>query len=124
MEVVRLSEAKPYEAPGHFDMRGLRLQGHEASSAQRFWLGLSHFLPGGGAEMGATPVEKVYVVLSGEVTVATETEMVTLGPLDSCWLAPNEARSIENRTNLPAAMLVVMPYPPEGRAQDAVGGPR
>ena len=34
---------------------------------------------------------------------------------DSCYLAPNEARSIENRTNRPASMLVVMPYPPGGR---------
>jgi mannose-6-phosphate isomerase-like protein (cupin superfamily) len=115
MEVVRLSEAKPYQAPGHFDMRGLRLQGHEASGAESFWVGLSHFLPGGGAGLDATPVEKVYVVLAGEVTVATETEIATLGPFDSCRLAPNESRSIENRTNLPATMLVVMPYPPGGR---------
>jgi quercetin dioxygenase-like cupin family protein len=115
MEVVRLSDAKPYQAPGHFDMRGLRIQGHEASSAESFWVGLSHFLPGGGVEMGATPVEKVYIVLDGEVTVTTEVGTATLEPLDSCWLAPDEARSIENRTNRPATMLVVMPYPPGGR---------
>jgi quercetin dioxygenase-like cupin family protein len=111
MEVVRLSEAKPYESPGHFDMRGLRLQGHEASGAESFWVGLSYFLPGGGVEMGATPVEKVYVVLEGEVTVITDGGTATLGRLDSCRLAPDEARAIENRGNLPASMLVVMPYP-------------
>ncbi|HZD72100.1 MAG TPA: cupin domain-containing protein [Actinomycetes bacterium] len=111
MEVVRLSEAKPYQAPGHFDMRGLRLQGHEASGAESFWVGLSHFLPGGGVEMGATPVEKVYVVVDGEVTVITEAGAATLGPLDSCRLAPNEARAIENRGNRPASMLVIMAYP-------------
>jgi len=111
MEVVHLSEAKPYQAPGHFDMRGLRLQGHEASGAESFWVGLSYFLPGGGVEMGATEVEKVYVVLDGEVTIITETGAATLGPLDSCRLAPNEARAIENRTNRPASMLVVMAYP-------------
>ena len=72
MEVVRLSEAKPYESPGHFDMRGLRLQGHEASGAESFWVGLSNFLPGGGAEMDGTPIEKVYVVVEGEVTIVTE----------------------------------------------------
>ncbi len=115
MQVVRLSEARPYQAPGHFDMRGLRLQGHEASGVESFWVGLSHFLPGGGVEMDATPVEKVYVVLDGEVTVTTEAGTATLGPLDSCWLAPNEARSISNRTNRPASMLVVMPYGQGGR---------
>jgi quercetin dioxygenase-like cupin family protein len=115
MEVMRLGEAQPYEAPKHFDMRGLRLQGFDASGAENFWVGLSHFLPGGGAEMDATPLEKVYVVLKGEVTVTTEAGDVTLGPLDSCRLAPGEARSILNRTNHPASMLVVMPYPEGAR---------
>jgi quercetin dioxygenase-like cupin family protein len=111
MEVMRLGGAQPYEAPKHFDMRGLRLQGFDASGAENFWVGLSHFLPGGGAEMDATPLEKVYVVVEGEVTVTTEEGDIALGPLDSCRLAPGEARSILNRTNRPASMLVVMPYP-------------
>ena len=31
MKVNRISEVKPYEAKKHFDMKGLRLQGFEAS---------------------------------------------------------------------------------------------
>lgn len=112
MQVTRLGEAKSYEAPKHFDCTALRLQGWEASDAQNFSVGLSHFLPGGGCELDATPLEKVYVVTEGEVTVITETGEATLGPYDSIYLAPNEARSIENRTNRPASMIVVMPYPP------------
>jgi uncharacterized cupin superfamily protein len=115
MEVVRLQDAKPYEAPKHFDVRSLRLQGFDASGAEKFWVGLSHYLPGGGAEHDATPIEKVYVVLEGEVTVITDAGETTLGPLDSCRLAPNEARAVENRTNQPASMLVVMPYPDGAR---------
>jgi quercetin dioxygenase-like cupin family protein len=117
MEVSRLDDARAYEAPKHFDMRGLRLQGFGASSAESFWVGLSHFLPGGGAEMDSTPIEKVYVVVDddGEVTVTTEDGDITLGPLDSSRLAPGEARSIVNRTNRPASMLVVMPYPDGAR---------
>ena len=115
MQVVRLHDARPYEAPKHFGMRSLRLQGFDASDVQQFWVGLSHFLPGGGAERDATPLEKVYVVLDGEVTVVTDDGETTLAPLDSCRLAPNEARSIENRTNQPASMLVVMPYPDGSR---------
>lgn len=114
MKVTRLGEAKPYVAPKHFDMRSLRLQGFDASDAKNFWVGLSHFLPGGGAEQDATPLEKAYVVISGEVTVVTDSGEVSLGPLDSCYLAPNEARSIVNRANTPASMIVVMPYPPKG----------
>jgi len=112
MEVTRLSDAKQYEAPKHFDMVGLRLQGFDASGAENFWVGLSHFLPGGGAEHDATPIEKVYVVVEGEVTVVTDDGETTLQRFDSCRLAPGEARSIVNRTNSPASMLVAMPYPP------------
>jgi len=115
MHVTRIETARPYEAPKHFDMRSLRLQGFDASPTDGFWVGLSHFLPGGGAESDATPLEKVYVVLDGEVTVVTDDGEHELGPLDSCHIAAGERRSIENRTNRPATMIVVMPYPDGGR---------
>lgn len=111
MEVTRIADAPPYEAPGHFDMRGLRLQGWDVSPSESFWVGLSNFLPGGGAAMEATPLEKVYVVIEGEVTVTTDDGSTTLARFDSCHLGAAEARAIENRTNLPALMLVAMPYP-------------
>ena len=98
MKVMKIGDAKPYPANKHFNMVPLRLQGWDATDAKNFWVGLSHFLPGGGAEMDATPLEKVYVVVSGEVTVITKA---------------GEARAVENRTNLTASMLVVMPYPPK-----------
>jgi quercetin dioxygenase-like cupin family protein len=115
MKVTRIGDAPPYEAPKHFDMRSLRLQGFEVSDSEGFWVGLSHFLPAGGAERDATPLEKVYVVLDGEVTVITDEGEETLARLDSCHLAPGETRAIENRTNEPASMIVVMPYPEGSR---------
>lgn len=115
MQVTRLADARAYQAPKHFDVRTLRLHGFDASDAESFWVGLTHFLPGGGAEMDATPLEKVYVVVDGEVTVTTDEGDVTLGPLDSCRLPPGQARAIVNRTNRPASMLVVMPYPDGAR---------
>ena len=111
MQITRIAAAKPYSAAKHFNMLGLRLQGLEASEAKQVWVGLSHFLPGGGAERDGSQAEKVYVVVSGEVTIVTDTGTHTLGPLDSCYLAPGENRAIENRTNLPASMLVVIPTP-------------
>jgi quercetin dioxygenase-like cupin family protein len=111
MKKMALTDAQPYVAPKHFDMRSLRLQGRDETGVQHFWVGLSHFLPAGGAEMDATPVEKVYVVVEGEVTVRTADEEIVLGPLDSVYIGPNEEREIVNRTNLPATMLVVINYP-------------
>lgn len=111
MIVNRIDQVKPYDAKKHFDMKGLRLQGFDASPAVNFWVGLSHFLPGGGAEMDGSPLEKVYVVVEGELTIVTEAGETTLKKLDSCWLAPGERRQVLNRTNMPASMLVIMPYP-------------
>ena len=47
MEVTRYDEAPSYEAPGHFDVYGLRLQGFEVSKTRNFWMSISHFLPSG-----------------------------------------------------------------------------
>ena len=114
MEVRRIGEAPRYQAPGHFDMAALRLQGREVGSAGDFWVGLSHFLPGGGAERSASALDRVYVVIEGEVAIAAEDgPESTLTRLDSCFVPAGETRTLLNRTNLPCSMLVVMPYPKE-----------
>ena len=48
-------------------------------------------------------------MLTGAVTVVTDDGETVLGPLDSCWLASGERRSIINRSTLPASMLVILP---------------
>lgn len=112
VQITRIAEARPYEAPGHHEMAALRLQGHAATSTRHNWVGLSHFLPGGGADESASPLERIYVVLTGQITVTSEGEEAVLGPLDSVCFAPGETRSVRNDTTLPATMLVLMPYPP------------
>lgn len=107
----RFSEAKPYDAPNHRGVVGLRLQGFEEGGPENQWVGLSQFLPGGGAGPDATPFEKVYVVLDGELTVIVDGEEKTLGRYDSCTIAPHETREIVNRRNDVCTLLVVVPYP-------------
>lgn len=109
MDVTRLAQAQRYDAPGHFEMRSLRLQGLEASDADFAWAGLSYFLPGGGAEMADGPVGKIYVVIEGSVTITLADGSTTrLERLDSCFIPAGEAREIRNDTNTVATMLVVM----------------
>ena len=126
MQVTRFADAKPYEAPKHHAMTGLRLQGWDVSDSQNFWVGMSQFLPVGGAEMDASPLEKVYLdasplekvylVLSGEVTIILENgEETVLGPKDSCFIGPDEGREIINRTNETVHMLVILNYPEGAR---------
>ena len=114
MEITRFEDARRYDAPKHYDMRGLRLQGFDASSSNFAWTGLSHFLPGGGAEMDTSPLEKIYVVLEGEVTIELgDGNRQVLKRLDSCFIPGGEARAISNGGNSVASMLVIMPYPEE-----------
>lgn len=112
MFIKRFEDAKPYEAPNHRGVLGLRLQGFEDEGPKNQWVGLSQFLPGGGAGPDSTPFEKVYVVLEGQMTVIAGGRETVLGPLDSCTIPPGEVREIENRTNHMCKMLVVIPYPP------------
>jgi len=109
MQVTRYNEARPYQAPEHYDMLCLRLQGKEATATDTIWIGLSHLLPGGHTSLKEAAVEKIYIVVAGEVTVETNNATVTLGVLDSCRLAPDEARALVNRTNAPASILLAMP---------------
>ena len=111
MHVTLIKDAKPYDAARHFGMTALRLQGLEASKTQKLTLGLSYFLPGGGAENGASPLERIYIVVDGEVTVTIDGKDTVLGPMDSCVIPPGESRAILNKSNKVATMLVVMPTP-------------
>ncbi len=108
MEVTRLADALPYEAPKHHGIAALRLHGGGQTNAERMLVGMSHFLPGGGADESASEAERVYVVLEGQITVTTEDGPVVLGPMDSCLLPPGETRSVHNATNRPASMLVIV----------------
>jgi mannose-6-phosphate isomerase-like protein (cupin superfamily) len=112
MLVKRFQDATAYEAPNHRGVVGLRLQGFEAGGPKNQWVAYSQFLPGGGAGPDATPFEKVYVVLEGEMTVIIGGVETSLVAMDSCTIAPNEVREIINRSNHVCKMLVVIPYPP------------
>ena len=115
MLVKKFEDAETYEAPNHFGVTGLRLQGFEDGGPTNQWVGLSQFLPGGGAGPDSTPFEKIYVVLEGEMTVIIDGVETVLSKYDSCTIPPNEVRKIENRSNLVCVMLVVIPYPPEAK---------
>lgn len=112
MKKIPLEQVKPYEARGHILTSALRLSGKDETGATKFWVGLSHFLPGGGVEYSGEDQtnEKVYIVLKGEVTIKSKTNEFVLRPMDTFYIAPHEGRSILNKTNEPASMLVIASY--------------
>ncbi len=113
MKITRLEDAVSY-APAKHDVtiHALYLQHKTLGSEAPYWIGCSYYLPGAKAEWDASPLHKIYLVLDGEITVATEDGEATLRPLDSVSLAPNERREVRNDTNRVATLLVIMPYGP------------
>ncbi|MBV7274326.1 cupin domain-containing protein [Clostridium thailandense] len=112
MKKVELKDVKAYLAPLHFDMRSMKLHGTEETGAKQFWMGMSYFLPGGGAEYAYedSPTEKIYFVLDGEITVKSKDETFVLKKNDSIFMGPNEGREMINETNTVATVLVVISY--------------
>ncbi len=112
MQVKRFADAKTYDAPNHRNYASFRLIGPD-EGAKAFVVGLSHFLPGGGAGPDASPTEKVYTILAGELTVIVDGKETVLKAHDSCFIGPNERREIINRGNEVVTMLVAMSAPPK-----------
>lgn len=112
MKITRLEDAAPYNAPGHFGMTPLRLHSADLSGGKHLTLGLSVFLPGGGAEFAKVPetadMNLIYYVTEGEMTVTTESETFVLRAGDSVEWVPGDGRGIKNETNKPACMLVIV----------------
>jgi quercetin dioxygenase-like cupin family protein len=108
VRITRHADAPAYVAPAHHDVATLRLQGHEAGPTERFWVGLSYYLPGGGADESLTAEETVYVVLDGTLVVRADGREEEVGPLDSVHLPKGTLRSVDNRSPRPATLLVII----------------
>ena len=113
MHVTRFNEAKTYQAPNHDNMTCYRLQGKEASPCEQMWMGMSVFEPGGQTGFDASNVEKIYLVVEGEVTVFCETadgmqSEAVLHPNDSCVFLIGEKRQLKNLSNSIAKVVLIM----------------
>lgn len=108
-KIVRREEATFYEAPGHYDMRPTRLHTPEDVNNGRMIMGLSHFLPGGGCELGSNPMESIYYVIDGEIDLETEDKCkTTLRKGDSFHCGPGTKKGLQNNGSFPSQMLVCL----------------
>ena len=111
MLVKRFNENKPYDAPNHRGYSSLRVFGADAGGPSGFVLGISHFLPGGGAGPDASPTEKTYTVIAGELTVIVGGKETVLKQYDTCFIGANEEREIINRGNAVVTIVVAVAPP-------------
>lgn len=108
MRITRHVTAPGYLALAHHGVATTRLQGQEAGPTERFWVGLSYYLPGGGADESPASEETVYVVLDGALVITADGREEELGPLDSAHLPKGTMRRVDNRSARTATLLVII----------------
>lgn len=108
MIVVKAEQGTIYEAPNHFNMRGLRKFG-PPEGARNLTLSISEFLPDGGAVMSSSDKERIYYVLRGSITVGDEqgNEHV-LTENDTIYISPGEKRKMAVNGIVAARVLVIV----------------
>jgi quercetin dioxygenase-like cupin family protein len=107
MKLVKVGEGTPYSAPHHFNYWAInKIIPNDVS--KRIQIGVSHFLPQGGAEMSSSQLERVYFCIDGKVTVKGKAEEYQLEAGDMIYIGPNEERSFQVSNTKPATILVIM----------------
>ena len=108
MKLIKKGEGEHHEVTRHFDQWGLSKVSAK-DGAKRLNVALSHFLPQGGAEMYASPTERIYFGISGSLMVkGAQGDEYLVEPGDVLYIPPGEERSIEAVGTDPASMLVII----------------
>lgn len=104
---VKKGEGMPYEAPQHRGVYGvLKLTKKQTKGAA---VNYSYFLPNGVAEMSSAPVNRIYMVIKGSITVTgkkgSAAHAVERG--DLLYIAAGEEREITVNKGQAAEVLVL-----------------
>ncbi|MEW6669816.1 MAG: cupin domain-containing protein [Thermodesulfobacteriota bacterium] len=110
MKLVKKNQGQsPKAAKRHFMQSGVTKVSDEDGTTKRLHVSVSHFLPGGGSEIYASPTERIYFGMSGTLLVKGKAgDEYLLEEGDVLYLPPGEERSISTVGNSPATMLVVI----------------
>ena len=115
-KVTYANEAVKYEAPGHFECLTTRLHNPADVNGGTIVNGLSHFLPGGGANVAPANFEMIYSIISGEMPgeMYDDNDQATQYVLhagDSVHFGKGTKRGCKNTGIETAQMLTIMIKP-------------
>lgn len=115
-KVTRANEAEDYEAPGHYEVRTTRLHNPNDVNEGTIVHGLSHFFPGGGANVAPANFEMIYYVIEGKMSVELfddndVSSTFVLNPGDSVHFGKGTKRGCKNTGVTNAQMMTIMIKP-------------
>jgi len=105
----RFGDAAAFQPEGHSGVFPLRLTG--TSADESISVVLSSYEPGAHADLSPVPVDTVYTVYTGQLTITIDDEQIELSHLDSLFLAAGCVREVDNLTADTASMFVIRPNP-------------
>jgi quercetin dioxygenase-like cupin family protein len=107
MKLIKHGQGVQYEAPGHFNCYAMNKLG-VGQDTKRLAIGMSHFLPGGGAQMSSSAKERAYYVLSGTLKITGKNEEYEINPGDLIYIGAGEERAFQAMGTEPATILVII----------------
>jgi quercetin dioxygenase-like cupin family protein len=110
-KITRINESYVYEAPGHFGCLTTRLHDPQDVNEGGLIMGLTHFLPGGGTDLGNNMMESIYYIIEGEMTLTTDDGDTVLRAGDSFHCGPGTNKCVKNTGTTSAQMLVALTAP-------------
>ena len=113
---VEGSTVYAYSAAGHYECVPPRLHDVDGGGANdieggKIIMGITYFVPGGSTDFAANPLESIYYILTGEMTLKTEDGETVLHAGDSFHCVGGVAKSVTNTGTEVCQMLVVLQPP-------------
>lgn len=105
-----------YSAVGHYECVPTRLFDIDGAGANdieggKIIMGITYFVPGGSTEFTSNPMESIYYILTGEMTLKTEDCETVLHAGDSFHCVGGVTKSVTNTGTEVCQMLVVLQPP-------------
>ena len=113
---VEGSTVYAYSAAGHYECVPTHLHDVDGGGANdieggKIIMGITYFVPGGSTDFAANPLESIYYILTGEMTLKTEDGETVLHAGDSFHCVGGVAKSVTNTGTEVCQMLVVLQPP-------------
>jgi quercetin dioxygenase-like cupin family protein len=107
LHLTRWADAQSYAPPHHSGVTARRHHLRQADGGSPAFVSTSTFAVSGSAESTETTYDTIYVILDGELELSVDGQTEILASGDSVFLPAGTVRSLTNRADTEARLVVV-----------------